>query len=393
MTVKTWMPAALTVVALAAPVALAQEEDVWKQGRLVDIHTDKLSLKPALTEEIWYNSNIYLSDTDEENDFVVVTRPSVDLEYDNQESGTLAKVGYYFRSLIYFDFNDLNETENHVALALDQKVSKFRAGLHLKYDQQKTIVDYQALPIQGYSVLDYGAKLGYDFNAFDGEVGFVRRTTTYDEAVYEDYDHDEDRVWIQGAYHAWDKTDLLLELAYGRTAYDSDVHNDSTYLEVLGGVKGKPTAKIGLQAKVGFRSENYKETSTVAYTDDYSGLIVRIAATWDASERDRLELKLLREPIPSLYSNYYVTNRVEASYAHAFDARLRAGLGVYYELNTESDDVEDYTRFGGSVKAGYDILVWLTADALFEYATKDAKEFDVIDYNVMRFMLAVTARF
>gem|GEM_PF-3986264 len=394
MTAKTWMHAALAIAALAPQAARAQEEDAWKQGRLIDIHTDKLSLKPALAEELWFSSNVYLSEDDEEDDFTVVTRPSVDLVYDNQESGTLVSAGYYFRSLIYFDIDDLNETENHVGLSLDQKLSQFRFGLHAKFDQQKTIVDYQALPIQGYTVLDYGAKAGYDFNAFDGEVGFVRRTLTYDEDIYEDYDHDEDRVWVQGAYHAWDKTDLLLEVAYGRNAYNSnDVHNDSAYVEVLAGVKGKPSAKIGVQAKIGFRSENYDETTGITYEDDYTGLIVRAAATWDASERDRVELKILREPIPSLYSNYYVTNRVEASYAHAFSNRLRAAAGLYYEVNSESDDVEDYTRFGGSVRAGYDILEWLTLDGMFELATKDADTYDTIDYDVMRFMFSATARF
>jgi hypothetical protein len=393
---KAWTSAVLLALAvLAAPVVRAEAPpaDDWKQGRLVDIHTDKLSLKPYLTEEIWYSSNVYLNEDADEADFLFVTRPGVDLEYDNKDGGTLAKLGYNFRALNYLDLDDLDEYEHHASVSLDQKLGKFKLDAFFKYDQQKTIVDYQAFPIQGYDILGFGAKASYDFNVLDGEVGFERKGYTYDEDIYDEYDHDEDRVWVQGAYHAWDKTDVLLEFAWGQNSgYDPDAHNDSTYVEVLAGIKGRPSAKIGLQAKIGYRSENYDENPLIPYEDDYAGLIVRIAATWEASDRDRLNLGILREPVPSLSSNYYTTNRVTLDYAHAFDNRFRASAGLYFEISTESDDVDDYNRFGGQIGAGYDILAWLTLDGRFEYATKDG-DFDAWDYDVMRFMLSVTGRF
>ena len=396
MTSKAWMSAAaLALCAFSTPVARAEAApaDDWKQGRLFDIHTDKLSLKPSLTEEIWFDSNIYLSDASKDSDFIIVTRPGVDLEYDSKDGGTLAKVGYYFRSMVYFDFNELNEVENHFSASIDQRLGKFKLDAFFKYDQQKTIVDYQAFPIQGYNVLDFGAKAVYDFNLLDGEVGFERKGYTYDESVYSGYDHDEDRVWVQGAYHAWDKTDVLLELAWGQnTGYDATAHNDSTYVELLVGVKGRPSPKVGVQAKIGFRSENYDENPLIPYEDDYSGLIVRIAATWDASDRDRVTLGLLREPVPSLSSNYYTTNRVTLDYAHAFDNRMRASAGLYYEMASESDQVDDYTRLGFRIGAGYDILAWLTLDGRYEYATKSG-DIDVYDYDVHRIMFSATARF
>jgi hypothetical protein len=396
MTSKAWMSAAaLALCAFSAPATRAEApySDDWKQGRLFDIHTEKLSLKPYLTEEIWFDTNVYLIDTTKKDDFTIVTRPGVDLEYDSKDGGTLAKVGYYFRSMVYFDLTELNEVESHVSASVDQRLGKFKLDAFLKYDQQKTIVDYQAFPIQGYNVLDFGAKVVYDFNLLDGEVGFERKGFNYDQGIYSGYDHDEDRVWVQGAYHMWDKTDVLLEFAWGQNSgYDPTVHNDSTYVEFLAGVKGRPSAKVGVQAKVGFRSENYDTNPLIPFQDDYTGLIVRIAATWDASDRDRVTLNLLHEPVPSLSSNFYTVNRVSLDYGHAFDNRMRASAGLYYDMVSESDHVDDYTRLGFWVGAGYDILAWLTLDGRYEYATKNG-DVNAFDYNVHRIMFSATARF
>jgi hypothetical protein len=393
MNAKSWIATA-AFLALLAPVVSAQQPaagDDWKQGRLVDIRTDHLSLKPYLTEEMWYDSNVYLSKNNVKNDVVFVTRPGFDLEYDSTESGTKAKVGYYFRNLNYVDITDLNENENHVVLSLDQKVGQFTFNVYGKYDQQKTIVDYQAAPIQGYTVLNAGLKAVYDFNTFDGEVGAEYKKYTYDQAIYEPYDYSEIHAWLGIAYHLWSKSDLLGEVGYGRDTYKQDVHNSSTWYEILAGVKGRPTTKIGVQVKTGVRVEKYTEDNS-AFSSDFTGWIIRGAATYDASERDRLTLEVLREPVPSLFSNYYVTNRVALNYDHAFSNRFRAGGGLFYEYVTESGDLDNYSRVGFNVRGAYDILEWLSVEARYEYQSKDG-DLSQYNYNVSRLMLALTGRF
>jgi len=395
--------AALAVLLLAAFAfpALAQQpppEDEWQQGRLVDIHTDsrKLSLKPYLTEEFWYNSNIALTDTNEKSDFVLVTKLGFDAEYNNPDS-TVAKVGYYFRYLWYNKYDEFNEHENHFNGSIDQRLGKFTFGLFVRYDQQETYVDIQAAPIRGYDVLDIGAKGVYDFNALDGEIGFSRKSMKFDEEEDQYFDHYTARFYGNVAWHArdlgLDKTDLLAEFAYGVTRFSESYHSDSDFYEFLVGLKGRPTAKIGVNVMTGFKGENYDSDSGSGYDSDFSGWILRASATYDISDRDRLSLKLIREPFPSIASNYYLSNRVELDYGHIFSKRLKAGASIYYEKVNESGGVDDYSRFGGALRGGYDIMPWLTLDGTVEYQSKnsDIKVIE-LDYNVYRIILGLTLR-
>lgn len=388
--------AAMVLLAVALPAgAQSPPPGEWKQGRLVDVHSDKIFLKPYLTEEIWFDSNVYLNKSDKENDFILVTRPGFDFEYDNAaQGGTLAKLGYYARGLTYFDLTDLNAWEQHVSLSFDQKIDAFKVGVYGKYDQQKTYVDVQAVPLLGYNLFDVGAKVGYDFNAADGELGVCRKMYRYTEDLYEFFDHNEDRVWLGGAYHAWDKTDVLGEFAFGRNAFSDDTHADSTWIEILVGVKGKPTAKIGVTAKVGYRGENYKDSADNNYDgESFSGIILRAAATYDATERTRFALELLREPQPSILADYYTINRVALTAAHYFSARIKGSGGFAYEMVQESGpDGIDYSRLFFNVGAAYDILEWLTAEAKYEYQSKSS-DTTSYEYNVNRIMLSLTARF
>lgn len=327
-----------------------------------------------------YDDNLLLESTNEINDTFFHIRPYVDFEapfspenklylsadadlYRYSENSDQDSTSYVFLAGYDFTFRNFYGT-----LLEEYIIPQYRDGILYTNVIKRT----NNIP----SLL-----LGYDFNRLALEGIYKKEINRYDESIYDRDEYDEDNFTLSVFWHAFTKTDLLLEYNYGNLEYLSE-NRDGDYYQILAGVKGQITGKIAGTIKAGYQERSYEVSE-----EEFSGLVYESDLEWKFSDSKVLDLKFIKGAKESLIlgNDFYKLNRVSLEFKQESVSRgLLLGIGSFYENDkfpfTDNSSLRDDDVFEIFLRIGFKFNNWLTVEGKYKYLDRDSN-YDVQDYT------------
>lgn len=232
--------------------------------------------------------------------------------------------------------------------------------------------------------------LGFDFNRLALEALYKKSFNRYTESIYARDEYDEDLFAFSAYWHAFTKTDLLLEYNYGKMTYISE-NRDGEYDQIRVGVKGQITSKITGTMKAGYQDRTYVNSD-----ENYKGLVYEADTVWKISESKSVDIKFIRGAKESLiYGNdFYKLNRFAIEFKHEAAVRgILYGIGGFYENDkfpfTYSSTLREDDVFEVAMKLGYKFSNWLTVQGRYKLLDRDSN-YDSQDYTQNLYTLFAT---
>ncbi|MCK5656062.1 MAG: outer membrane beta-barrel protein [Candidatus Aureabacteria bacterium] len=340
-----------------------------------------------------FDTNIYLSNEDEESDMITLLNPSVGVEipvYDHKLTAEYSLGAYFFarhdedhidhlvRGLAEINLTDFKITVSDIyrrfthrsgsedTNRIRQQHNSLRAGISAEFDQ-----------------LDFD--VGYTFEIDD----YLRDLSIFQTLNYKDKDRYSNIMDAKLAYRFLPKTSILFENYLGFVNYQSKLSSDSWYTENLIGLRGELDKDFTVDVKGGFRYQNYKK-SRLTVDDDFASFVARGDIDYAITDNDIISLGLERSIYESAYKNmnYYNVNFVSLNYNHRFRKKITGTLFGAYQYNRYPSETTEGSKtgerydhlFGGGGSLRYDMRKWVSFEGRYEYQQRDSR-FPVFDFK------------
>ncbi|MCK9554453.1 outer membrane beta-barrel protein [bacterium] len=358
------------------------------------LKADPFLLHAAFTAQEQWDSNIFLTEDDEKEDFITKLSPSIGIELPIQEHKLSAdyKMDAYF--FARYDREDYIDHTIRGLAALD--FTNFRVNvseMYRRFSDRSGSEDTNRIR-QQHNHLRAGVSSAFDQLSYD--IGYTFGIEDYlnDEIIagpltYDDKDRKLHVVDVTLSYRFAPKTSFLVESDLGFYRYNSRYSSDSWYTEDLVGLKGELTDKITINGRAGLRYQKY-DSSDYVVDKDFFSFVCKGGIEFKASKDDVFTLNVERSIYESTYQdiNYYNVNFVSLSYTHWFNDKVSANLYGDYQYNWYPEETTEGTEtarrydhiFGGGGGLRYDVREWLSLEAMYEYKQRDSK-FDTFDFE------------
>ncbi len=379
-----------------------------------------------------YDDNIFLTKDDVEDDWIITISPGIFIEPDLRSKHKF--ICNYQADLRFFMDHDEEDSDNHELYAdMELKFNKWRVNLsnifrHFKDRDSLSREDIGESPTTEEFYYSYGRdRLGtddisrvkrtqdyftgivtFEFNkmdiAFRSSYGFEdyhssKRIGDFkgEALTYKDLERNEYEEEVEIGLKLWPKTTLLFSGTYGGVDHETGKKSDSDFRDVMVGLRGKPTAKIAVEMKAGYRDQEYKD-----YDDDFSDLLFNGSIMYELSAKDVLRLNLLRTTNDTIYEEnaYYGATYVILGFIHDFTDRFSGNLDLAYQADkyptATTEEGETKKRADDFLSAGLGLSCKLVErvalDIQYEFRSRDCN-FDIFDYENNRVSFGVRASF
>lgn len=361
-----------------------------------DSYADESWFTPTFGLKETFEDNIFLTRTNEESDFITTVSPGIMIT---------PKLGKHkLRMNLYSDLNFFNEyhsqnTYNHTAdTDLLLNFTNFQVNFDNRYRyfaDRSGAEDVNRVPR-----LQDHASLGttFNFNKLDFTLRYLYQYEFYrttdaigsflgEPLTYKDLNRQENAGEIELAFKLWPKTALLLSGDYGVLEHKTGKKSDSEYYDILIGARGEPTAKSIVEAKIGYRSQDYEDN-----VDGFDSVVFYGSLVENFTANDALRLDFVRTTTDTIFTDnaYYEITFIGLGYDHSFTERLLAGINFSYQLdaypiattNTDTGSVDE--REDDVWKAGarlsYELPVGVNLELKYEHTIRDSN-FSAYDYK------------
>jgi hypothetical protein len=341
-------------------------------------------------QSLTYDSNIFLSEDDEEDDFISHT--SVGASY-RREGGAYhvaaSVVGTYDW---YFDHEDLDFFNVFGILDAGWRGANayLRVADRLNYGQDPIVVRDDTFLVISEDLNDYwtnelDVRAGYECVCWRAEVGYDLDVFLSCDDVLESFEH-----WDHGFHGRFDWY-LSPKLSLGARAgvrfidYDDDTQEDFTVYDVGGTFSWRPTAKFGILGSVGVgRAED---------GDEEDSWVADITASLAATTKLTIEATYRRSFEPSLGADAQIIDllmvRADTAFQPNWSVDASAGVQLGDTLSPTNDGAQDYTIFFFNAAVHHTFNCWLSGDLSYLYRTQDADNLG-LDYDVHRITAGLT---
>ena len=378
-------------LALVDGVALGDGFSLVDGGEGIEVW-DLITFRPMFRLQQQYDSNVFLDENDEKDDWITTFDAGVEAEM--KMGDVLFKGGYVFNMNLFAEHHNQNSYNHTVIGKIDWDLTDYEVLIKNKYrrfsdragtedtarlSRQKNVLYTDILAEFNRLAFDFG----YDFIIEDYlSNDIVSGTTTYDEGE----DRMEHIFRDEVSYRFAPKTSVLAEADFGIIDYDTGLNSDSYFLQALTGLKGQVFPDSVSSIKVGFRWQDYDR----AGDQDYAGFVARTNTTKKFGVKDTVTLTTERSVNESTYSNmnYYTLTHIGLGYIHQFNDKLSAHLAGAYQFNkypamTVEDGVAGTRRdhiYRAACGVRYDIRQWLSTAAAYQYMQRESRFTTFDDY-------------
>ena len=379
-----------------------------------------------------YDDNIFLTKDDVEDDWVLTISPGIFIEPELRSRHKF--ICNYQADLRFFQDHSEQDSDNHEVYAdMELKFNKWRVNLsdifrHFKDRDSLSREDVGESPTTEEFYYSYGRdRLGtddisrvkrtqnyftgivtFEFNKMDlalrGSYGFEdyhsdKRIGNFkgEALTYTDLERNEYEEEVEIGLKLWPKTTLLFSGIYGGVDHETGKKSDSDFHDVMVGLRGKPTAKIAVEMKAGYREQEYKD-----YDDDFKDLLFNGSIMYELSAKDVLRLNLLRTTNDTIYEEnaYYGATYAILGFIHDFTDRFSGNLDLAYQADkyptATTEEGETKKRRDDFLSAGlglsYKLVERIALDIQYEFRSRDCN-FDIFDYDNNRVSFGVRASF
>jgi hypothetical protein len=364
-------------VAAGSPARAIDLNAVWP-----DLNLPGFRVTPFVTQRAEYESNIFQTPNDEQDDVIFRTIPGilVELPLGRHRLDVGARM-----EILRFADHDNQDTEHYFLfgkLALD-----FPGGLKaaltedLAYTSDPPGTELTGRIESFTNVLSPSVEYAFATRYAIG-ADYVWTHVDFERSVNE-LDRDEHTFGITGFYKVAPKTDLLLNVAYGfkefATASGRDVER---YIGVVG-VRGEITPRFTSTFRIGWESRQPENSRLTGY----DGIVAGGDWVFQPTDRTRFTLNTERFVAESVYLTnlFYIANFVTLTAEHKFTPKLLATARAFGGTNEYPDkagrgDWRNDEIYGGGLAVDYQIRRWLSVGADYMY-TRRWSNFDRFDYE------------
>ncbi|MDR0952914.1 MAG: outer membrane beta-barrel protein [Elusimicrobiota bacterium] len=319
------------------------------------------NLKFAVSEDLNYDSNIYLTDGNEKDSFISTTRVFADYTAKIPQSGlklSLKGMGGY---LAYTENSSKNNYFDAFAQA-DLSNRFFNIGDRFIYtsDPANSELTDRAKRWQNNAFASFETSR-------EKTIGFgVFADDSYDYYIDTEYKGLTRNRVDAGARLFWNlspKTSIFAEYAYDDISYKTNKVNDSNGGTAALGIEGQIAPKVSGVAKATYEMRDYK--NDLAGADNYNDLLGYVVSVeWKPTANNKLRLSGARNMQESTYgiNRYFADTLVSLMFSQKVFNKWTAALTVAYENM-------DYAKEVNNVKRNDDLI---TVRPEVEYAFKEA---------------------
>ncbi|NOQ51767.1 MAG: TIGR03016 family PEP-CTERM system-associated outer membrane protein [Desulfuromonadaceae bacterium] len=388
----------------------------------------KIKIHPSITLQEEYTDNLYLTDKDEEEDWITTVEPGISLNYD----GSLVDltIGYSLRYQFYKNNSDDNQTSFEGIQRADVTTTLFRGNPFTvgvsgtisretlderenntdenELVNKSTVYQLSVTPryrlqlgesfslVFGYSYdrTDYVDPLGNDSEDHTGRLSLVKQLSTnteisanYSYTVHQsedDEEYDEQRYTLGLNQQLGPRTRISLEGGYSTVEFDTGLDDETT--NWLVDLSYRLTAPL---------------TLSLVYTQDFSVTATEgLTKTRDAGFVVAYAKESLTASVELFwkFSDYVRQLREDESYGSRFSLSVPLSRALTSNFNAEYekaqyDDVtvEEVDRYSVGASVDYEFRRFLTSLG-YRYRLKDSDDNDN-DYANNTVTLSVSLRF
>src|SRR5688572_22138175 len=319
--------AATIVVAMAAvsvvasPAIAIDLNAVWP-----DLNLPGFRVTPFITQRAEYESNVFQTPSDEQDDVIFRTIPGILVELPLGRHRL--DLGARMEVLRFVDL-DHQDTEHYFLfgkLSLD-----FPGGLRAALSEDLAYTsDPPGTELTGRiesltNVLSPSVEYAFGRRYAVG-ADYVWTHVDFERSVNE-LDREEHTFGVTGFYKIAPKTDLLLNVAYGVKEFSHASDRDvDRYIGVVG-VRGEITPRLTSTFRIGWESREPQHSQRTSY----HGVVAGGHWIFQPTDRTRLSLVTERFVAESVYLTnlFYIANFVTVAAEHKFTPKLLASARVF----------------------------------------------------------------
>jgi hypothetical protein len=367
------------------------------EKRFLDVPPARLKLgpvrvHPSLRTKIEYDSNIFLEDQDEKQDFIFSVLPGIildlpinkhriavgyeaDMEFfgkerhrsqNDQNQNMFALVNLHFPSWYVNVLERFTETSGRSGTTFTSRIPRYDQSIH--------------------------PKIGYRWNRLTFELGFRHFYRDFRRQVDDSLDF-QLAEWTGVIFlDLFARLKALLEYQIAQIDYDDNASRQGTFNQVRVGLEGEIRPNLTVIARVGPQFRNYEFDSE----EDFNSWVADLRVDYDIRPNLSVFAGYTRKAVEATFGNvnYYEQNLIEfgVNYNLRPNIELFGKTRMYRQDYSERATVGTQTGFRRDrnlkliLGTTYEPRDWLEFTLKYEYARRHSN-FSTFDYNDHRVSL------
>lgn len=299
-------------------------------------------IRPSLAYVGEYDSNIFLTEDDREDDYISRLLGGVDVYVPMQDKKYVVMGGVHNETEFFADHSGENHTDWTYQLAGEANFNNANIAVYEEFKDTSERSDSELTQrVQRYQN-SLGGILTVPFGEFFSETevsDFILNFT--DSANFNRFDRHEFSVYPRLGMNVGKKTQALVEYGYTHISYDEQDDRDGNAHQALAGVRGLlgDGDLISYQLWGGWQFRYYDGSGL----DDFNNFVAHGQMVYKASEITKIILEGIRRPEESMENGqtFYTRNelglRVKRQIAEDWFASARFGTGFNHYNNDRLD--------------------------------------------------------
>jgi hypothetical protein len=371
---------------LAPATGLAYDLDKWITG---------LKVTPFVSQRIEYETNVFQTPEDEQDDLIFRTLPGIAVEWKRGQDAISA--AYNAEILKFLNLSGQDNTHHFFGGQVKLELGRFTVSVREDFANTS---DPSGSELTG--------RIESTTNVLSSEVLYkvtdrlsLGGNGAWNYVKYPEFPQLDRNEYLIGPVATWKvvpKVDLLLSYVHGEKFFEGEfAFRDVTRDLVLAGVRGDITPSLWANFRIGYE---YRRPETSGL-HDYRGLV--FGGDWVYKPTERLTLSVWMERSVQessfVFQPYYVATFGGASAAYRFTpaltatVRLSGGLDSYPIKDVfEPGKFRKDTFFGAGGGIGYDVQKWLRVGAEYSHLRRSSN-FDFFDFTDDKVSLFATVKF
>lgn len=327
---------------LALPFSAVQASPLVSIGDQVDVFFTG-------TSSVSWQSNLFRSDTNEVEDFLLTLSPGFEFDFGRGLSNADFRITTRYDILSYDKSDDWNTETLHIKALGSYQASRLTVNGTVSFDETQTTLqdnvtvgslvesEITAVNVKGEYVVSPKFSVG-------SGVSYSDRVYTTQEASYAD--RESYSIPVDVFYELTPKVDLSLGYQYTtrdvesvtlpsfKSAYETESH----FFNI--GARGDLLPKLVGSVKVGYRQQDTDYSDATADTDD-SGLGIDTSLVWAASPKLAHTLLIARDFGSSGAGARIEESSINYKASYSIDSQWGASANLGYSLREYLDDAND----------------------------------------------------
>ena len=356
-----------------------------------------LRLHPMFRSKVEFDDNIRLAHNDKTEDVIFTQMPALGAE---MNLGKHRFEGTYGMEIVNFTKESEENAVNHLA----------NAGLELNFnDLQLTFRDllekttnrlYNETSSRDHVLLNTVDTLArYDRPQWAAEGGWRHNTVHHITDGLQARNYEENVFTTLAGYKIQPKTLFLVESDEGLVRYGRAGTADQTYWQILTGLRGEPTPKTAVTAKIGYQNRWLDEIPGRGRSTDFQGLVANADFLFNPDIDSSLRFGYTRTVRTSTFQDngWYRMDDIFLTYRKRFLEKWVLTPQFGWQMNgyPENGTTSGITKrrndnfWRAAVSFRYEIKDWLSTGVVYKFLGRDSN-IDPFDFSNNRVSLDVT---